>query len=420
MNEETIIENATSKDELEKRESCKPQFESTASANHSEAEPDPCKCQSDESTEQACEDTTAGNVPKSESKGKRKAGGIAGLAGAAGLAGGMLIPKMVFPQEATNDENLVIESDEDLESVETPSNVSGSGHIVGHDMDVAYGVNDSMSFGEAFAAARSEVGAGGLFVWHGNTYGTYYANEWNTMSADDKEQYWADVFHTTSGFNDELSRHDVGQENDTPHDVDPKEPDSVEPDPIEPDPIEPDPIEPDPIEPDSIEPDPEESFIPNIDPETGTLHISEEQFHGAFDTDWDGITDGLEVDVNGNDIPDLVIDHDGDGTFDTLEIDADIDGGVAEIHTISDVVIDKDEIELDTDDIAGDLNEDISDALDVDPLTDAPGDELAGYDALPDMDSTDNPDVDILADVTPDLDIPSDSLDNDMNMEEFV
>lgn len=38
-------------------------------------------------------------------------------------------------------------------------------------------VNDNMSFSEAFAAARQEVGAGGVFQWHGQSYGTFYENE---------------------------------------------------------------------------------------------------------------------------------------------------------------------------------------------------------------------------------------------------
>lgn len=69
-------------------------------------------------------------------------------------------------------------------------------------MDVATTVDDSMSFSQAFAAARREVGAGGLFTWRGNTYGTYYKEEWDAMTADDKEQYWADVHHTTSHLNE--------------------------------------------------------------------------------------------------------------------------------------------------------------------------------------------------------------------------
>jgi len=40
-------------------------------------------------------------------------------------------------------------------------------------------VNDEMSFSEAFGAARQELGAGGVFVWHGQYYGTFYENEMN-------------------------------------------------------------------------------------------------------------------------------------------------------------------------------------------------------------------------------------------------
>lgn len=57
------------------------------------------------------------------------------------------------------------------------------------DVSVATSVNDSMSFSEAFAAARAEVGPGGAFEWHGGVYGTYYASEWNSMSAAEKTEY---------------------------------------------------------------------------------------------------------------------------------------------------------------------------------------------------------------------------------------
>jgi hypothetical protein len=46
-----------------------------------------------------------------------------------------------------------------------------------------------MSFGEAFAAARAEVGPGGVFVWHGGVYGTYLENEWNSMSAAERNEF---------------------------------------------------------------------------------------------------------------------------------------------------------------------------------------------------------------------------------------
>lgn len=57
------------------------------------------------------------------------------------------------------------------------------------DIDLATSVNDDMSFNEAFAAARSEVGAGGAFEWRGNMYNTFYAEEWNSMSAEERAEF---------------------------------------------------------------------------------------------------------------------------------------------------------------------------------------------------------------------------------------
>lgn len=64
---------------------------------------------------------------------------------------------------------------------------------VDDDIAVATSVNDDMSFGEAFAAARVEVGPGGCFEWHGNIYGTYTADEWNNMTAQERAD-WSDHF----------------------------------------------------------------------------------------------------------------------------------------------------------------------------------------------------------------------------------
>lgn len=57
------------------------------------------------------------------------------------------------------------------------------------DIEVANTVNDDMSFSEAFAAAREEVGPGGAFQWHGSVYGTYTAGEWNEMSVGERAEF---------------------------------------------------------------------------------------------------------------------------------------------------------------------------------------------------------------------------------------
>lgn len=64
---------------------------------------------------------------------------------------------------------------------------------VDDDVPVAHNVTDDMSFNEAFAAAREEVGPGGCFEWHGGVYGTFTAKEWNAMSAAEKAE-WGDHF----------------------------------------------------------------------------------------------------------------------------------------------------------------------------------------------------------------------------------
>ena len=50
-------------------------------------------------------------------------------------------------------------------------------------------VDDSMSFSQAFEAARAQVGAGGVFTWRGNIFNTYTADEWKAISNDDKNHF---------------------------------------------------------------------------------------------------------------------------------------------------------------------------------------------------------------------------------------
>lgn len=47
-------------------------------------------------------------------------------------------------------------------------------------------LHNELSFGEAFAQARAEVGSGGVFIWHGGIYNTYTVEEWNVMTPQQK------------------------------------------------------------------------------------------------------------------------------------------------------------------------------------------------------------------------------------------
>lgn len=50
-------------------------------------------------------------------------------------------------------------------------------------------VDDSISFSQAFEAARNQVGAGGVFTWRGRIFNTYTADEWKAMSTNEKQLF---------------------------------------------------------------------------------------------------------------------------------------------------------------------------------------------------------------------------------------
>lgn len=58
-------------------------------------------------------------------------------------------------------------------------------------------VDDNASFAEAFADARAQVGPGGAFEWRGHVYNTYYAEEWNNMSAEERAEYQSKIDYAT-------------------------------------------------------------------------------------------------------------------------------------------------------------------------------------------------------------------------------
>lgn len=93
------------------------------------------------------------------------------------------------------------------------------------DVDMATTVNDDMSFSEAFAAARAEVGGGGAFVWNGNVYSTYTAEEWEAMTDEQRDEYYEnlnwtkqDTAHTeeVASVEEEIEVVEAGPENTAP------------------------------------------------------------------------------------------------------------------------------------------------------------------------------------------------------------
>ncbi|MCF0186634.1 MAG: hypothetical protein HUJ98_09145, partial [Bacteroidaceae bacterium] len=96
-----------------------------------------------------------------------------------------------------NDYQTATIGDEVLVPEEAPADVpedhaASTGNDTPADIPIAH-VSDTMSFNEAFAAARQEVGPGGVFEWHGSVYGTYYASEWNAMSEEQHNEWHSSV-----------------------------------------------------------------------------------------------------------------------------------------------------------------------------------------------------------------------------------
>jgi len=61
-----------------------------------------------------------------------------------------------------------------------------------HGAHVAH-VENSPTFAEAFADARTQVGPSGVFSYNGQMYSTYYKEEWNSLSSEQKNEYYASI-----------------------------------------------------------------------------------------------------------------------------------------------------------------------------------------------------------------------------------
>lgn len=110
-----------------------------------------------------------------------------------GAASGILIgvAGVLFSSSA------IMEDDADGDQNETVHHSGASGAAVSEDYQLD-SVSDDMTFSDAFAAARAELGPGGVFEWHGNLYTTDTVEEWNaahpqTTSADDEADMEVEV-----------------------------------------------------------------------------------------------------------------------------------------------------------------------------------------------------------------------------------
>lgn len=256
--------------------------------------------------------------------------GIVGIAGGVGLMSAFSFVSKDDAGNAIQPENSNQEEDNNGADsmVEEPV-------IIYTDAPFANSITDDMSFNEAFGAARSEVGQGGFFEWNGETYNTYYKDEWDAMSEAEQNEFLNSV--------DENAIETVTV----------------------------------------VEPDPEPITQPEPTPEPEVVYeITEEDYIETGDLNQDGKVDVARVDANGNDIPDFVLDINGDGTMDQLYLD--LDPNAQELP--DDVVI----VQLEQDiDPFSEQNNDNQGIASVDPLVPDP---LSPSDLNPEIDNNHNMD----------------------------
>lgn len=76
-------------------------------------------------------------------------------------------------------------------------------------IEIAANVEPDMTFGQAYAAAREEVGPGGIFSWRGEVYNTYTVEEWQGLSLGQRREFLANVGYESPGSSSQETAPDI-------------------------------------------------------------------------------------------------------------------------------------------------------------------------------------------------------------------
>lgn len=246
---------------------------------------------------QGNEETVVSNVPvnqneKKDGKLSWKAvmiGGVPGLV--LGSAGAALASEL-----SRSTENAIENQNED--------NTNDDGIRLPDDVTVASSVSDDMSFSEAFAAARAEVGPGGVFSWHGNLYNTYTQEEWVSRNPVNREP----IIEEPKDEEQDVPKDDDSKE-------DPKDDDSGNQDEIK------EPV-PEP------EPEPEPEFRTDII-EGSQVEVLDS---GSYMDDYGNTINYVDAKVDGHDA--AFVDLNNDGFIDKVGVDLNDNGNIDEGEVI--------------------------------------------------------------------------------------
>lgn len=227
--------------------------------------------------------------------------------------------EQVAEEAAATEEAVVAEQ---TEAAEDEFNTIETDDLIVHIDDsvaIAENISDELSFDEAFAAARAAVGAGGAFEWRGGVYGTYYAEEWEAMSDEEKAE-----------FGDQFEFNPVEEEQtplDTPLDELLAEPEQT---PLE---VTVDELVAEEVAEPALEDEQvaEAEAVVDAEPEVEVVVENVYDVNDAFDNK----SAYVNVTVAGEDVQ--LVDNDGDGVVDVMAYDENGDGVVeeAEMVTIS-------------------------------------------------------------------------------------
>jgi hypothetical protein len=215
--------------------------------------------------------------------------------------------------------------------------------------------NDNMSFDEAFAAARTEIGPGGFFEYRGCTHPTYTQDEWSSLSPAQQDAFTQDMAESVDILDVELvDNHTIGQ----PQLAEEPAAAAYVATPVAANPVTPSTptSQPDPVETPAPAPalsDAEQSTSSTTTPgEAVTLDV---------DISGDGEIDALAIDATGDDFVDMIaydsdgngladqymMNLDGDETMDVLILDPSEDG----INDNEEIVELEDEMSISMDDL---------------------------------------------------------------------
>ncbi len=162
------------------------------------------------------ENTDIPSMPVGDSAGWRKVAMGTGFGIVFGTAAAVVTDHFVARKKEADVVTQTEEASTEEASTEEAEATASLHPYVDNDIQIATSVSDDMTFSQAFAAARAEVGSGGAFEWRGNLYNTFTAEEWDGMTPQQHAEYGSHFDWTAYNSTTAHATHVAGHNNATP------------------------------------------------------------------------------------------------------------------------------------------------------------------------------------------------------------